>query len=164
MVSTSKKASSLFRDVHLMIVEPDNHLKTFADAGADQIIVHQEVCPHLHRTLQSIHSLNTKAGVAVNPGTPIETVFDVLDVCDLVLIMTVNPGWGGQKFISSCLPKIELLKNEILKRNLPTLIEVDGGINAETANQCSNAGADVLVAGSYLFSSKDRKVAIQSLR
>jgi ribulose-phosphate 3-epimerase len=147
-----------------MITEPDNHLKTFADAGAQQIIVHQEACPHLHRTLQSIRSMQVKAGVAINPGTPVESIFEVLELCDLALIMTVNPGWGGQEFISSCIRKIELLKGEINRRGLQTLIEVDGGIQLDTASQCAAAGADVFVAGSYIFSSKDRKAAVESLR
>jgi ribulose-phosphate 3-epimerase len=164
MVATAKRASTLFRDVHLMITEPDNHLKTFADAGAQQIIVHQEACPHLHRTLQSIRSMQVKAGVAINPGTPVESIFEVLELCDLALIMTVNPGWGGQEFISSCIRKIELLKGEINRRGLQTLIEVDGGIQPDTAYQCAAAGADVFVAGSYIFSSKDRKAAVESLR
>ena len=164
MVATAQRASTLFRDVHLMITEPDNHLKTFADAGANQIIVHQEACPHLHRTLQSIRSMQVKAGVAINPGTPVESIFEVLELCDLALIMTVNPGWGGQEFISSCIRKIELLKGEINRRGLQTLIEVDGGIQPDTASQCAAAGADVFVAGSYIFSSKDRKAAVESLR
>ena len=164
MVATAQRASTLFRDVHLMITEPDNHLKTFADAGANQIIVHQEACPHLHRPLQSIRSMQVKAGVAINPGTPVESIFEVLELCDLALIMTVNPGWGGQEFISSCIRKIELLKGEINRRGLQTLIEVDGGIQPDTASQCAAAGADVFVAGSYIFSSKDRKAAVESLR
>ena len=164
IVETAKKACSLFLDVHLMIIEPERHIEAFAKAGADQIIVHEEASPHLHRTLQTIKSLKVKAGVAINPGTPVESIFPALELCDIALIMTVNPGWGGQKFIPSCVKKIETLKNEITKRGLSTLIEVDGGINSETATICAKAGTDAFVAGSYVFSSKDRKASIESLR
>ncbi|RIL08699.1 MAG: ribulose-phosphate 3-epimerase [Proteobacteria bacterium] len=164
VVAAAKKSCQLFLDVHLMIVNPDSHIAEFKAAGADRLIVHQETCPHLHRTLGAIKSAGMSAGVCVNPATPVSTVFDVLDICDLVLVMTVNPGWGGQKFIESCLLKIETLKNEIVRRNRCINIEVDGGINAETASRCRKAGANVLVAGSYIFSSKDRKAAIASLR
>lgn len=164
VVSMLKKSTSLFLDVHLMIVNPDAHLESFAAAGSGRLIVHQEVCPHLHRTLGKINSLKVAAGVSINPGTPAESVFEVLDLADLVLIMTVNPGWGGQKFIESSLLKIEKLAGEIQRRGLKTVIEVDGGINAETARKCVNAGASVLVAGSSVFNSSDRKAAISALR
>lgn len=147
-----------------MIEEPERHIALFAEAGASRLIVHEETCPHLHRTLSEIREKGCENGVAVNPATPVEHIFGALEVCDLVLIMTVNPGWGGQKFISQCLPKIERLSKEIEKRSLPVHIEVDGGINAETAKQCIEAGASVLVAGSYIFSSDDRAGALSSLR
>jgi len=164
MVELAKKCSSLFLDVHLMIVNPDIHISSYKNAGSNRIIVHQEVCPHLHRTLNSIKEAGMHAGVAINPGTPAQSVFEVLDVCDLVLVMTVNPGWGGQKFISNSLQKIATLSAEIKRRNLATVIEVDGGINQETAKQCVTAGASVLVAGSYVFGAKDKGGAIKSLR
>ncbi len=164
IVAAAKRCSSLFRDVHLMIVRPEHHFDAFKQAGADRIIIHQETSPHLHRSLQSIHNLGMKNGVAVNPGTPVESVFDVLEACDLVLVMTVNPGWGGQKFIPECLRKIAAVRNEIDKRGLNIHVQVDGGINAETAKQCASAGADVFVAGSYIFGAKDRAQAIRSLK
>ena len=128
------------------------------------VIVHQEACPHLHRVLGQIRSLGIKAGVALNPATPVSSVFDVLDLCDLVLIMTVNPGWGGQPFIKGSLRKIERLRAELDNSKIPALIEVDGGINAETGKQCLSSGADVLVAGSYILGHKDRRSAMAGLR
>jgi ribulose-phosphate 3-epimerase len=164
VVSIARSATAVPLDVHLMIQNPDLHLERFKDAGSTRIIVHQEACQHLHRTLGEINSLGIKAGVAINPGTPVETVFDVLDLVDLVLVMTVNPGWGGQKFIESSLKKIAHLKEHILKIKKNILIEVDGGINNETAKQCVEAGANVLVAGSYIYGAQDRKMAISSLK
>ena len=164
VVRTARASSKLFLDVHLMIVSPEQHLGAFKDAGANRIIVHQEACAHLHRTLLGVKQLGISNGVAINPGTPVTAVFDVLDVCDLVLIMTVNPGWGGQKFIPSTLEKIAALSREIKRRNLLVDIEVDGGINAETGAQCVAAGAGVLVAGSSIFNHKDRAHAIAALR
>jgi len=155
-----------FLDVHLMVVEPERHFESLKKAGANRLIIHQETCPHLHRSLSEISSLGLQNGVALNPGTPVEAIYDVLDVCDLVLIMTVNPGWGGQPFIPSSLGKIRQLKARIDEHNgsKRPLIEVDGGINHETATQCRDAGADVLVAGSYIFGSADRAKAIAQLR
>lgn len=164
MVKALKKTTTLFLDVHLMIQSPEKHFQAFKDAGSDRLIIHQEVSPHLHRSLQAIRSLNMANGVAINPGTPIDTILPVLEVCDMVLVMTVNPGWGGQSFIESCLSKINELKTEIVKRRLPTLIEVDGGINEVTGKRCHEAGADVLVAGTYILGAKDRDSAIKSLR
>jgi len=164
MVRALKKTTSLFLDVHLMIEAPERHLEAFKAAGSDRIIIHQEVSPHLHRSLSAIRSLNVANGVAINPGTPIETILPVLEIADMVLVMTVNPGWGGQSFIESSLSKISALKAEIVKRGLPTLIEVDGGINETTGRQCHEAGADVLVAGTYIFGATDRAAAIKSLR
>lgn len=164
VVATAKKHCDLFLDVHLMTVHPEAHAPAFAKAGADRVIVHQEASPHLHRTLGGIRDLGIENGVAINPATPAEAIFDILDVCDLVLVMTVNPGWGGQAFIASCLPKIEKIRAEIERRGLKTSIEVDGGVNAETGKQCVDAGANVLVAGSYIFGSQDRAQAIASLK
>ncbi len=163
VVRAARAASSLFLDVHLMIVEPEQHLGAFKDAGANRIIVHQEACTHLHRTLLGIKQLGISNGVAINPGTPVQAIFDVLDVCDLVLVMTVNPGWGGQHFIGHTVDKIAALSAEIQRRNLTIDIEVDGGINADTGRRCVAAGARALVAGSWIFKSPDRAKAIASL-
>ncbi len=164
IVSVARKASDKLLDVHLMIREPERHLEAFKAAGADRIIVHQEACPHLHRTLGQIQDLKMKAGVAVNPGTPVKFVFDTLKVCDLVLVMTVNPGWGGQPFIESCVPKIREVRAEIIRQNVCVHVEVDGGITPQTGKICVEAGADVLVAGSSVFKAKDREKAIAALR
>ena len=151
-------------DVHLMIVEPDKHIESFVKAGADLITVHQEVCPHLHRSLSAIREFGIQCGVAINPSTPVETLFPVLDIIDLALVMTVNPGWGGQAFLPSCVSKIEKLRAERDSRGLDFKIEVDGGVQPETAELCYAAGADVFVAGSYIFRAKERKKAIALLR
>jgi ribulose-phosphate 3-epimerase len=164
VVSLVKHVSKLFIDTHLMIVNPDAHINAFAEAGSGRITVHQEACPHLYRTLSAIRKIGIKSGVCINPGTLVETVYPVLEVCDLVLIMTVNPGWGGQTFIPSSIGRIAALRNEIERQKLSTLIEVDGGINPETGLQCVRAGADVLVAGSYVFQHQDRTAAISALR
>ena len=145
---------SLPLDVHLMIVEPERHLKAFADAGADRLIVHQETCPHLHRVLQSIRELNIEAGVAINPGTPLSVLEEVLDLADLIQVMTVNPGWGGQLFLHSQLDKIRRLRRMLDKRGLATPIAVDGGINPTTASLVVSAGATVLVAGSSVYNDR----------
>jgi ribulose-phosphate 3-epimerase len=165
VVRSLKCKSSLFLDVHLMVINPERHFQEFRDAGADRVIVHQETCPHLHRALSEIRSLGMKNGVALNPGTPVEAVFDVLDVCDLVLVMSVNPGWGGQPFIQSSLGKIRQLVHrcDLAKVSRP-IIEVDGGINHDTGAQCRSAGATALVAGSYIFGAADRADAIRRLR
>lgn len=164
MVRTIKKATGLFCDTHLMINRPDDHIDAFVQAGADRIIVHYETCPHLHRTLGAIRARGIGAGVAVNPGTPVHLVYDVLEMCDLVLVMTVNPGWGGQPFIETCIPKVQELSEELDKRNLNVIIEVDGGINKKTGAACMQAGARALVAGSYIFGAEDRALAIKHLR
>jgi ribulose-phosphate 3-epimerase len=165
VVEALKARTKTFLDVHLMIVEPERHFQAFQKAGADRLIVHQETCPHLHRSLEEIRALGMKNGVAINPGTPIESIVDVLEVCDLVLIMSVNPGWGGQPFISSSLGKIRDLKSRLEAMKLHHItIEVDGGINAQTGSQCVNAGATALVAGSYVFGASDRRQAIAGLR
>jgi ribulose-phosphate 3-epimerase len=164
MVEAAKRSCTLPLDVHLMIRSPELHIETFKKAGANRVTVHQEVCPHLHRVLGSIRAAGMKSGACVNPGTPVETLFPVLELCDLVLVMTVNPGWGGQEFIPSTLAKIGALSQEIKRQGVHTLIEVDGGIQSETAKKCSAQGASVMVAGSSIFGAKDRRAAIQSLR
>ena len=165
VVEALKARTKTFLDVHLMVVEPERHFQAFQKAGADRLIIHQETCPHLHRSLEEIRSLGMKNGVAINPGTPIESIVDVLEVCDLVLVMSVNPGWGGQPFIASSLGKIRDLKRALEAMKLPHVtIEVDGGINAQTGPQCVGAGANALVAGAYVFGSSDRRKAIAGLR
>jgi ribulose-phosphate 3-epimerase len=138
-------------DVHLMIVEPERHLAAFAEAGASRLIVHQETCPHLHRVLQTIHELDLEAGVTLNPGTSLRAVEEVLGMVDLIQVMTVNPGFGGQAFIHSQLDKIRRLRRMLAERNLDTPIAVDGGIDATTAPLVVGAGATVLVAGSSIY-------------
>jgi len=151
-------------DVHLMMLEPERYVEAFQKAGADWISVHYEACPHLHRNLQQIKATGAKAGVAINPHTPVEALFPVLEEIDLVIIMSVNPGFGGQKFIYHSIEKIKKLKEEIIIRNLPTLIEVDGGVGMQNAQVLLQAGADVLVAGSAIFKAPDPKKAIQQLK
>lgn len=138
-------------DVHLMIVEPERHVSAFVDAGAGRLIVHQEACPHLHRVLQSIREHNIEAGVSINPGTPVEVLEEVLAMTDFIQIMTVNPGWGGQKFLESQLGKIRQLHDQLKKRKLNIPIAVDGGIGVTTAPQVVEVGATVLVAGSSIY-------------
>jgi ribulose-phosphate 3-epimerase len=162
IVELARKNSKLFLDVHLMIEEPEKHIQAFQQAGSDRIIVHQETTSHLHRLLGSIKNLGISNGVALNPATSVESIFPVLDVCDLVLVMTVNPGWGGQTFIDSSLAKITALRAEIEARGLATTIEVDGGIDDQTAGACVAAGANALVSGTYIF--KDKKNSIKRLR
>lgn len=150
-------------DVHLMIENPDQYIEQFAKAGADYITVHVEACRHLHRTIQLIRSYGVKPGVVLNPHTPIETIQHVLEDIDMVLFMTVNPGFGGQKFIHSVVPKIEALSTIIKERNLDVAIEIDGGINAETIVPCAKAGATIFVAGSAIYSKEDRTAALQEI-
>lgn len=143
-----------FLDVHLMITNPDPYLEVFVNAGADRLIVHQETCPHIYRTLQAIKALGVEAGVAINPGTQVSVLGEILDLADVIQIMTVNPGFGGQDFIFSQLEKIKHLRQLIQQRNLSTRIAVDGGINSITAPLVAKAGATILVAGSSIFNSK----------
>jgi len=138
-------------DVHLMISPVDAYIEAFAEAGADILTAHPEAGPHFHRTVQAIRSAGARPGAALNPSTPADTLDYVLDELDLVLVMSVNPGFGGQRFIDSQLRKIEALRRMIDRRGLSTMIEVDGGVNAETARRCEAAGADALVAGSAVF-------------
>ena len=151
-------------DVHLMIEAPDRYLEDFAEAGAALITVHQEACPHLHRTVQAIRELGVKAGVALNPATPLESLADILPDLDLLLVMTVNPGFGGQEFISEMVPKIQQADAWRRERNLRFRIEVDGGINLATSVECAKAGADTFVAGSAIFGAKDYKATIAAMR
>lgn len=151
-------------DVHLMIVDPDRYLKHFADLGAEILTVHYEACTHLHRTLQAIKDLGMKAGVALNPHTPVSVLEDLLPDIDLVLIMSVNPGFGGQKFIQNTYKKVKQLKTMIEEQGTATMIEVDGGVNAGNAGALTEAGADALVAGSFVFSSEDPKATITNLK
>ncbi|MEH7241314.1 ribulose-phosphate 3-epimerase [Bacillus thuringiensis] len=164
IVEAIRPITSLPLDVHLMIENPDNYIPTFAQAGADIITVHAEACPHLHRTIQLIKSHGIKAGVVLNPHTPVSVIEHVLEDIDMVLLMTVNPGFGGQKFIHSVLPKIKQVADMVKERNLEVEIEVDGGVNAETARLCVEAGANVLVAGSAVYNQKDRGGAIRVIR
>ena len=151
-------------DVHLMIVNPELYLEAFVKAGAAVLTVHVEACTHLHRTLQEIKKLGAKAGVALNPHTPIELLSDVLDEVDLVCVMSVNPGFGGQKFIEHSYAKVANLKELLLKKGVSTKIEVDGGVTDKNAQRLIDAGADILVAGSYLFNSADPIASIAALK
>ena len=151
-------------DVHLMIVEPDKYTKAFADAGASVISVHYEACTHLHRSLQSIKSFNVKAGIAINPHTNISLLEDVISDVDLVCVMSVNPGFGGQKFIEQTYRKVEALKNLIIKHNTSTLIEIDGGVDFNNAKKLVDCGADVLVAGNTVFGHSNPTEAISILK
>lgn len=164
IVESIRPITELPLDVHLMIENPDLYIADFAKAGANIISVHVEACPHLHRTIQAIKQLGVKAGVVVNPATPVSTIEHVLEDVDLVLLMTVNPGFGGQSFIHSVVQKIRQVSQLIREKNLSVEIEVDGGVNPETARICVEAGANVLVAGSAIFNQRDRKQAIQHIR
>lgn len=150
-------------DAHLMIIDPDRYAERFKEAGVSYLTVHYEACTHLHRSLQNIRNLGMKAGVALNPHTPVSMLEDILEQSDVVLIMSVNPGFGGQKFIENTYKKVSVLKEMILKRNLSTLIEVDGGVNKDNSGLLSKAGADVLVAGNSVFSAADREKAITEM-
>jgi len=154
-VASLRPLTRLTLEAHLMVQSPEDFIEPFAKAGADTIIVHQETTPHLHRAIQQIHSLGKKAGVAINPSTPAVLISEVLASLQLVLVMTVNPGFGGQDFIPETLGKIRQVRNAIRQRGLMCEVEVDGGINEETARLVVEAGADVLVAGSAVYGSKD---------
>lgn len=159
-----RKATNKVCDVHLMIEEPEKYAQAFQKAGADVLTVHIEACKHLHRNIQQIKGLGMKAGVALNPHTPIQSLVDIIHDIDLVLIMSVNPGFGGQHFIPHTIEKVKALKNLIQVKGLSTLIEVDGGVTLENANSLAQAGADVLVAGSTVFNSADPKDTIAKLK
>lgn len=164
IVEAIRPITKLPLDVHLMIENPDQYVEAFANAGADYLTVHVEACKHLHRTIHYIKSFGVKAGVVLNPATPVQTIEHVIDDIDMVLLMTVNPGFGGQKFIEQVLPKIRQVKELVDKKGLSVEIEVDGGVNEETARKCVEAGANVLVAGSAIYNERDRKKAIEKIR
>jgi len=164
VVAALRKVTDKPLDVHLMIENADLYIPEFAKAGADIITVHQEAVPHLHRTVQLIKSLGKKAGVSLNPATPVETLDIILDELDLVLVMSVNPGFGGQSFIPSALGKIRALRQRITQRGLATELEVDGGVKLENIREVVAAGANVLVAGSAVFNTDDYAATIASLR
>jgi ribulose-phosphate 3-epimerase len=164
VIQQISKTTSKVCDVHLMILEPEKYAEAFAKAGANILSVHIEACPHLHRNIQQIKSLGMKAGVAINPHTPVSLLADVLADIDMVCMMSVNPGFGGQKFIPHTLEKIKQLKKMISERNLSVQIEVDGGVTLENAASIVAAGADVLVAGNTVFASKDPKATIAQLK
>jgi ribulose-phosphate 3-epimerase len=164
VVEAVRKATSAVVDVHLMIVEPERYVDDFARAGADVITVHAEATTHLHRVLQHIRSLGKRAGVSLNPHTPEDTLRYVLPMCDLVLVMSVNPGFGGQAFIPEVLPKLEALRRMIDASGCDIDLEVDGGVKPGIARQVIDAGADVLVAGSAVYGTKDYGAAIAAIR
>jgi len=164
IVEAIRPVTKLPLDVHLMIENPDRYIESFARAGADIITVHVEACPHLHRTIQLIKSFGIKAGVVLNPATSASTIEHILEDIDMVLLMTVNPGFGGQKFIHSVVPKIKQVREMIDAKGLNIEIEIDGGVNEQTAKLCVDAGANVLVAGSAVFNFEDRKERIEKIR
>ncbi|SOC35438.1 ribulose-phosphate 3-epimerase [Ureibacillus acetophenoni] len=163
VVEALRPVTKLPLDVHLMIENPDDYIEQFAKAGADWISVHVEACRHLHRTIQLIRSFGVKPGVVLNPHTPIESIQHILEDIDFVLFMTVNPGFGGQKFIHSVVPKIENLSKIIKERGLSIDIEIDGGINAETIIPCAKAGANIFVAGSAIYNKENRAEALKEI-
>ena len=165
VVSTCKKITDLPLDVHLMISNPEKYIKDFSDSGADYISVHIENNPNIHRTLQEILSNGKRAGIVLNPGTPIGSIFSVLHMVDYVLVMSVNPGFGGQVFLPETLEKIKKLSYELNDRNLSIPIEVDGGLNEDTAKDAKNSGVNILVAGSFIFRNpKGIKEAVRILK
>ena len=159
-----RKAGKKFFDVHLMIMEPEKYTDEFKDAGADGLTVHLEACPHLHRNIQQIKSLGMKAGVAINPHSPIILLEDIIADIDLVNLMSVNPGFGAQSFIPYSIQKIKDLKALINEKNSSAKIEIDGGVSLQNAKEILDAGADVLVTGNAVFSSEDQKTPLQNLR
>lgn len=164
VMSALKGKTDLVFDVHLMIEDPDKFMDEFVDAGADIIVVHQEACKHLHRTIQNIKSRGIKAGVSLNPATPVSVLEDILEELDMVLIMSVNPGFGGQSFIESSVSKIEKLKKMIDDRGLDIDIQVDGGVKASNIRKVVEAGANVIVAGSAIFKADDVDKAVKEMR
>ena len=164
IISAIHKNATKTLDVHLMIVEPEKYIQAFKDAGADILTVHIEASTHLHRTIQEIHAAGMKAGIAVNPHTSIQQLEDVIADVDVVCLMSVNPGFGGQKFIPRTLDKIKALKEMIVKSGSKALIEIDGGVTLENAAEIIAAGADVLVAGSTVFNAPDQKAMISELK
>ncbi len=163
LASISKHAKKTI-DVHLMIIDPDRYIKTFANLGTNILTVHYEACTHLHRTLQAIKAEGMKAGVALNPHTPVSLLEDVINDIDVICLMSVNPGFGGQSFIENTYEKIFKIKEMIIKQNASTLIEIDGGVTSKNARQLTDAGADILVAGSFVFNSEDPTKTISDLK
>jgi len=163
VVRSLRKATDLTIDTHLMIEEPGRYAAEFVDAGADMVSVHIEADPHLQRTLTAIREAGAKAGVAINPATPIEILSEALPFADFILLMSVNPGFGGQKFIGTMLDKLRRLKEMIFARGLSTLIEIDGGIGAENVAEVAAAGADIIVAGSAVFANGDPRESVKEL-
>jgi len=164
IVEAVRRVTTLPLDVHLMIAEPDRYIDSFAKAGADIIVVHAEATNHLHRTVQLIKSLGKKAGVSLNPATPLHVLDYVLEDLDLVLLMTVNPGFGGQSFIEGCIPKIQALRAIMDRRGSEAELEVDGGVKTDNIARIAHAGADVFVAGSAVFNSPDYAATISELK
>ena len=164
VVSQIKKMATKPLDVHLMIVQPERYVEASHKAGADILTVHYEACTHLHRTIQQIKAQGMKAGVSLNPHTPVSLLEDVIEDIDVVLLMSVNPGFGGQSFIEQTINKVDKLKKLIMESNSHTLIEIDGGVNFETGKRLVNAGADALVAGSFVFNSPDPEANIKGLK
>lgn len=164
VVEAIKKHAKKLMDVHLMIVQPERYVEAFRKAGAEVISVHVEACHHLHRNLQQIKSLGCKAGVAVNPHTPVSSLEGIIQEVDLVCLMSVNPGFGGQKFIDNTFAKVKQLKELIVRAGSNTLIEIDGGVNLGNAKSLLEAGADVLVAGNFVFSATDPSGVIRQLK
>ena len=163
ILNVLKKCAKKPLDVHLMIVNPDNYLEKFAELGSSVLTVHVEACTHLHRTVQKIKSLKMKAGVAINPHTPISSLESIINEIDLVCVMSVNPGFGGQSFIENTYQKVDDLKSLINKKNSKALIEIDGGVSSENAKKLVEKGADVLVAGSFVFKSDNPTETISTL-
>lgn len=159
-----KKMATKPLDVHLMIVQPERYVEAFHKAGADILTVHYEACTHLHRTIQQIKAQGMKAGVSLNPHTPVSLLEDIIKDIDVVLLMSVNPGFGGQSFIEQTINKVDKLKKLIIESNSHTLIEIDGGVNFETGKRLVNAGADALVAGSFVFNATDPEANIKGLK
>lgn len=164
IVEAIRPVTKLPLDVHLMIENPERYIDAFAKAGADYITVHVEACKHLHRTIYQIKEAGVKAGVVLNPSTPVEMIQHIIEDIDMVLLMSVNPGFGGQKFIPSVLTKIKKVKEMAVAKGADIEIEIDGGVNEQTAKLCVEAGATVLVAGSAVFNEENRREAIQKLR
>ncbi len=164
IIDIVKKYGKKKLDVHLMIIEPDKYIEKFKNAGADILTVHYETCKHLHRTVQNIKNFGMKVGVSLNPHTSIYNLEDIIKDLDIVLIMSVNPGFGGQKFIENTYEKVKNLKNLIKNKKAKTLIEIDGGVNLKNAKKLKECGADILVAGNFIFKSKNPKNTINNLK
>ena len=164
IVEAVRRVTKLPLDVHLMITDPDRYIPSFAEAGSDIIVVHAEATNHLHRTVQLIKSLGKRAGVSLNPATPLNVLDYVMEDLDLVLLMTVNPGFGGQSFIDACIPKIQALRATLDRRGIEAELEVDGGVKIDNIAQIAHAGADVFVAGSAVFNSPDYAATLAELK